>query len=132
MATTSTLITVEATAVLKKLEITATKKTITFESFPLVSEQVQEVTELIENKSPILLTLKVTPADKNFPPIQSEAVITKCDVCETTQQPKFAGLQFSSDQVAQMNGYITGKDELTVVIQEQQVESNEPLLDGQE
>ena len=82
--------------------------------------------EMIREKAPINLTLSITEADENFPDIQVSGTVKTCDLNSTCTTPKFCGLLFSSDQVAQLTGYIRSKDEINIVIEPGQKE----LFDG--
>jgi hypothetical protein len=111
------------TAVLKSIAVGFAGDNIVLSECEFDGNQLKDLDKKVKEKAPILLTLKVNgEEDDNFPPIQVGGTISKLDCNVTCTTPKFDGLKFSADQVAQIVAYVRGKDPVIVEIEKGEAE----------
>ena len=80
------------------------------------------MTEMVQKGSGVYLNLRVTPKDKDYPPIRVETLIKKHETNQTCANPSFAPLKLSSTQCELITRYIQNEFEVEVEIEQPQGE----------
>ena len=92
------------------------KETIKFDHFNLDYDEAGDLTEMIRRKNDVELLIELEPKDKGFPAIMSTGVLVSCVTNITNQNPKINRLRFSTDQIAQICGYIQAETPVKITI----------------
>lgn len=110
---------VETTAVINQVQVGPHKDKLSFTSLNLVDDQNQIVADLVKHEKPILLTIDLEgPPDASFPPIQQDGLLKGFKIAKTCDAPDVTNIQFSSDQIAQLAGYVRGAHMVKLIIGE--------------
>lgn len=115
--------TIETTAVVNQLTVGAHKDKISFTSLNLQPEQNEIVTGMVKNERQVLMTISLDgPPDPKFPVIRVEGQMKGYKIAKTCDSPNVVNIQFSSDQVSRLTGYIRGEYLIVLRFQEKEPE----------
>ena len=98
------------------------KDEIKFDGIVYSGRDSATMTDMIRKGTDVVLTITSEPEEKGHPPIQASGTMKKMETNMTCQNPVINGLQFSSDQVSQLVGYIRAEAEVVVMIEQPQGE----------
>lgn len=120
---------IATTAILKEISVKPDQDSISLLEMDLNDTAIVTVSNWIKDKMAVNVTIKPVAGNPNFPPICAEATMKHCDINQGSQTPKFIGLQFSSDQIAQLTGYVRGRDPVAIEIEIAPAKEG-PLFEG--
>lgn len=102
--------TINTTAIVNQLTVGAHKDKISFTALNLEPEQNEIVADMVKNERSVLMTIAIDGApDPNLPPIQVSGQMKGYKIAKTCDSPNVVNIQFSSNQVSQLTGYIRGE-----------------------
>jgi hypothetical protein len=114
---------IRTTAVINQLTVGCHQDKISLTSFSLSGPDNEVITDMVKNERVVLLTIDLEgKPDKNFPPIQVEGQLKGYKISKTCDAPDIINIQFSSDQVHQLAGYIRAEQQVVLKFVEKEPE----------
>ena len=103
---------VTRTGVIIKLVVKKHKSDISLRVTDMTAPDDVLIREIIKNKAGLRFTIALPEPDKEFPNIVVEGNMKDLKIQKTVDTPTLEGLDFTSEQLERISGYIRGEEEL--------------------
>lgn len=109
---TKTPISVTRTGALTKLVVKKHKSDISLRVTDMTAQDDVLIREIVKNKAGLRFTIALPQPDKDFPNIVVDGQMKSLKIQKTVDTPELEGLDFTSEQLERISGYIRGEEEL--------------------
>jgi len=114
---------IRTTAVINQLTVGQHQDKISLTNFDIEAKDTEIIRDMVKNERLVLMTIELEgKPDKNFPPIQVEGQLKGYKINKTCDAPNIINMQFSSEQVHQITGYIRAEQQIILKFVEKEPE----------
>ncbi len=109
---------VKTEAVISSIEAGVHEESLNFGTLSIPCADTAKVTQMIHEKSQILLLIELQTENNQFPAIEGKCMLANYRVNQKCDKPNIKHLRLSTDQVGQLAGYARAKEMLNITFTE--------------
>jgi hypothetical protein len=109
---------VKTEAVISSIEAGVHEETLSFGTLCIPAKETVKTTDMVHRESQILLNIDLPQPDPNFPPIEAKCMLANYKTNAKCDKPSVKHLRLSTDQIAQIAGYVRAAQDVIVTFTE--------------